>query len=593
MVDARQKSRQVRRAESRKKQPERPPPFRWARLIAPLLVAAGILAYVNSLRGEFVMDDRTAILQNPTIRSLWPPGSVLSPPVKSPVTGRPLVNLSLAINYALGGLDVTSYHVFNLAFHVLSALVLFGIVRRAFLSPALGDRWRARSTGIAAAVSLLWVVHPLTSETVDYTIQRTELLMGFFFLLTFYAAIRSFEKPEQWPWLVAAVSSFALGLGCKEVIVVAPLVLLVFDRLFWSTSVADALRRHRALYLGLAAVLFFFVLVVGTRLRHALTGLGRRMSPWDYALTQQGVIVHYLRLAIWPHPLVADYGGWPVVSSIKAVLPSLVVVAALVGLTVWGLVRRNPLAFLGVWFFAILAPTSSIRPIAVEIAAERRMYLPLAAVLVLVVLGIGALIRWLQAPRAVGWVVVAALALTLTLVTLRRNADYRTTLSFWSDVVAKRPDNARAHMWLGNHLRSQGRTAEAMQHLSKAVQIQPRNSNAQNGLGALLASQGRREEAISRYREAIRLDSDNAPAHKNLASILVLKGDLDEATVHYREAVRIDPEDPSAHYNLARALVRQGLTIEAIEHFETPLRLPPDFPGAEGALEDVRRSLQP
>lgn len=590
MAEGRRPSRQVRRAETRKKRPDRKP-FRLDRLVAPLLVAAGLFAYRNALQGTFVMDDRRAILQNPTIRTLWPPWAALSPPAKSPVTGRPVVNLSLALNYAAGGVNVTSYHLFNLAFHILAAILLFGIVRRALAVPALDERYRERATGIAASVSLLWVVHPLTSECIDYTIQRTELLMGFFFLLTFYAAIRGFEQPKKWRWFAAAVAAFALGLGCKEVIVVAPVVLLVFDRLFWSKSVPEALRRHRALYLGLAAVVVFFVLVVGTRLRHAFTGLGRRMSPWDYALTQLGVIVHYLRLAIWPHPLVGDYGGWPVATSVTAVLPSLIVVAALVALTLWGLARRAPLAFLGVWFFAILAPTSSIRPIAVEIAAERRMYLPLVAVVALAVLGLDALVRYLEAPRAATWAVVGVLAVVLALVTVRRNEAYRTTLSFWSDVVAKRPDNARAHMWLGNHLRALGRTEEAFTHLSEAVRIQPGNSNAQNGLGAFFASQGKRAEAIARYREAIRLDSENAPAHRNLASLLVMEEDLDEAVEHYREAVRIDPDDASAHYNLAKALVRQGLTIEAIEHFETALRLQPDFPSARSALEDVRRSL--
>jgi tetratricopeptide (TPR) repeat protein len=590
MPDGRRASRQVRRAEARKKGPGRKS-FRVDRLVAPLLVLAGLFAYGNSLEGVFVMDDTLGIIQNPTIRALWPPWAALSPPASSPVTGRPLVNLSLALNYGIGGLNPTSYHLFNLLFHILAALVLFGIVRRALTAPALGERWGERATGIATAVSLLWVVHPLTSETLDYTIQRTELLMGFFFLLIFYCAIRGFEHPEKWGWFAGAVASFLLGLGCKEVIVVAPLVLLVFDWLFWSKSIPDALRRHRALYLGFAAVLVLFVLVVGTRLRRAFIGLGHRMSPWDYALTQLGVIVHYLRLALWPHPLVADYGGWPVATSVKTVFLSLLVVAALVALTLRGVARRAPLAILGVWFFAILAPTSSIRPISSEIAAERRMYLPLVAVVALAVLGIHALVRYLDAPRGAASAVVGVLAVVLILVTVRRNQDYRTTLSFWTDVVAKRPDNPRAHMWLGNHFREAGRTADAVSHLSEAVRIQPENSNAHNGLGAALAKQGKEEEAIASYREAVRLDPSNALAHANLGSALGRKNDIDGAVEHFREAVRLNPGSASAHHNLAGALVLQGLTIEAIDHFETALRLQPDLASARRRLEDVRRSL--
>jgi protein O-mannosyl-transferase len=592
MADGRSPSRQVRRAAARKKAAPGPKSLRLDWLVPVFIVVAGLFAYRSSMQGAFVMDDRTAILQNATIRTLWPPWPAFSPPEKSPVHGRPLVNLSLALNYALGGTSVTSYHLFNLAFHILAALVLFGVLRRTFRSPALGERYREQATGFAAAISLLWVVHPLASETVLYTIQRTELLMGFFFLLTFYGAIRGFEEPGSRAWLVLSWTAFLLGLGCKEIIVVAPLAVLFFDWLFWSKSPADALRRHRALYVGFVTVLLLFVLFVGTRLRHAFTGLGRRMSPWDYALTQLGVIVHYIRLAIWPHPLVADY-QWPVATSVTQVLPAMIVVATLLALTVWGLTRRAPIAFLGVWFFGILAPTSSFRPLSVEVAAERRMYLPLVAVLVLVVLGIDAMVRFLEAPRTAGWAVAGGLALVLAFVTLRRSEDYRTTLSFWTDVVAKRPDNARAHMWLGNYYRETGRGADALAQLSEAVRIEPDNTNARNSLGAAFARQGRTGEAIASYREAIRLDPANALAHNNLGSILAQGASVDEAVEHFREAVRINPDYSSAHHNLARALVRQGLTIEAIEHFETALRLQPDLAAARQGLEAVRSSLNP
>src|SRR6476659_4154701 len=591
MTDRHQASRQVRRAEARRKTTVSRE-FRWDRLIAPLLVAAALFAYHNSLKGEFVLDDRGAILQNETIRTLWPPWAPLRTPPKSSLTGRPIVNLSLALNYAVGGFDPTTYHLFNVFFHALTALVLFGVIRRTLAAPALRDRFEGRRTGLAAAMALLWVVHPLASETVDYIIQRTELLMSFFFLLTFYGAIRSFEQTgKEKAWLALAIGAFALGLGCKEVIVVAPIALLLYDWLFWSKSLPDALRRHRVLYLGLVAVLAVVLVVVGTRLRHAFTGLSRRMSPWHYALTQFGVISHYIRLAVWPHPLVADYGNWPVARSVTTVLPALLFVAALVGLTVWGLVRRKPLAFLGVWFFGILAPTSSIRPLSVEIAAERRMYLPLIAVIVLAVLGIEALLRWVDAPRPVGPITLGALALILALATVRRADAYRTNLSFWNDVLAKWPDDARAHIWMGNYSKDSGRMDDAFAHFSESVRIQPDNSNAHNGLGAVLARQGKTADAILHYREAIRLDPENSLAHNNLGSILALQDQVDEAVDHFREAVRINPDYASAHANLARVLVRQGLTIEAIEHYETALRLQPDFPAARKGLDDVRREI--
>ncbi len=590
MADTRGKSRQVRRAEARKKGFERES-FRLDRLVPLLLVAAGLFAYGNSLQGPFVLDDLHAIEDNQTIRTLWPPWGALSPPVQSPLTGRPIANLSFVLNYAYGGLEVESYHAFNLALHILSSLILFGIVRRTLRSPRLASRYRDGVVGIPASVALLWVVHPLTTESVDYTIQRTELLMGFFFLLTLYCAIRFFEPPGRRGWCAAALIAFVLGLGSKEVIAVAPAIVLVYDWLFWSTSLADVLRRHRALYLGFAVSFVLFVLVVDTKLRQAFTGLGSRMSPWDYGLTQLEVIVRYLRLAIWPRPLVAEYAGWPV-PSVTAVLPSLVVVAALVAVTLWGLIRRAPLAFLGVWFFAILAPTSSVRPLAAEIAAERRMYLPLAAVVVLLVLAGYKLLRWAGAPRGAGIVLVAAVAVALTLMTVRRNEDYRTTFSFWSDIVAKRPNNPRARIWIGQYFYDHGRMGEAYEHFSTAVRLVPKDALAQYGLGVVLASQGKTDEAIDRYRIALRLDPRSAGAHSNLGVALEGRGLTDEAISHYREAIRIKPDYATAHYNLALVLAKRN-QAEAIEHFETALRLRPDFPSARRALENLRKSLTP
>lgn len=558
-------------------------------LAAVLLVAAGIAAYHNALQGPFVLDDLYAIPGNESIRSLSPTSGVLAPPPNTPVSGRPLVNLSLALNYAVGGLNVASYHVFNVLVHVLAALVLFGVVRRSLDSPGLGPAYRGRAAGLATAAALLWVVHPLATESVDYTIQRTELLMGFFLLLTLYCAIRGFAAPEKRGWHVAALAAFALGMASKEVIVVAPLVVLAYDRTFWSASIRDALRKHARLYAGLAAVLVVSIVLVATRFRRAFVGMtGRDVSPWEYALTQTGVIVHYLRLVLWPSPLVADYADWPIARSIGDVLPSLVAIVALVGLTVWGLLRGSKLAFLGVFFFLLLAPTSSVRPILTEVAAERRMYLPLAAAILLIVIGAHALLQRLEAPGGVGVAAVAVAAVVLLLVTVRRNEVYRTTLDFWSDIVARRPDNARGRAWLGSTLIDLGREAEALEHLTAAVRLQPDDATAQYNLAVVLAGQGRTEEAIERNREALRLKPEYAQAHNNLASALEKRGEIDEAVRHYREAVRIDPDHAIAHYNLALALRRQGRAEEATSHLETALRLRPGFAEARRVLGAIR-----
>ena len=558
-------------------------------LLAPILVVlAGIVAYHNSLHGAFVLDDVFAITNNRTIRTLSPLAGVLSPPERSPVAGRPLVNLTFALNYAISEYDVTSYHVFNVVFHVLSGLLLFAICLRTLRSPDLRVRYGGSAPGIAAAAALLWTVHPLVTETVDYVTQRTELLMGFFFLLTVYCSMRSFESKRRTVWHVAALAAFALGLASKEVIVVAPAVVFVADWLFWSGSPKEALRRNRRLYIGYAAVVVAFVAVLGTRLRRAFTGLSARMSPLAYALTQTGVIVYYLRLAFWPHPLASDYEDWPVADSVMSVLPWLMLVLLLLAVTAWGLARHRKLAFLGVWFFLILAPTSSFRPLSVEPAAERRMYLPLAAVVVLAVLAGYELSKRIRAPRAVPWTIVAFLAVVLSIVTIRRHEVYRTTVSFWTDVVEKRQFNTRARIWLGKHFQDTGNRSEALRYFEEAVHLNSANAEAHYDLATVLLEEGRNDEAIGHFREALRLNPNDVSAHNNLALALQARGETDEAIEHFREALRINPNHFNAHCNLAVALAAKGSMAEATQQIDAAIRLRPDSAAARRIREQFR-----
>jgi len=150
-------------------------------------VLAGLWAYSNTFSAPFFFDDVPAIVDNPSIRHLGAIGEVLSPSGSdgSGVAGRPLVNLSLALNYAWGGLDVRWYHAFNLIVHLLAGLTLFGIVRR-----TLDRRGNIQSVALAWVIAVIWTVHPLLTESVTCVIQRTESLMGLFYLLTLYCFIR-------------------------------------------------------------------------------------------------------------------------------------------------------------------------------------------------------------------------------------------------------------------------------------------------------------------------------------------------------------------------------------------------------------------
>jgi tetratricopeptide (TPR) repeat protein len=552
-------------------------------LPALVIVCVGLYAYHNSLRGPFVFDDVAWIRDNPTIRQLW--AAVASP------QGRRIVNLSLAVNYALGGLNVWGYHVVNLAIHILGALVLYGVVRRTLLCASLRERYGDEAGWLALAVALIWVVHPLQSESVTYLMERSESLMGFFFLLTLYCVTRGAMSSDQRGWYAAAIVSCALGMGSKEVMVVAPLTVLLYDRTFLSRSFREALRARAALYAGLSGCWLVLVGLVASRF-NANVGFGLSVTPWEYARTQPGVIVHYLRLSFWPSPLVLDYYDWPVARTAATVVPAGALVFALLVATIWALRYRPSVGFLGGWFFLILAPTSSVLPIITEIAAERRMYLPLAAVIVLVVIGwhmafggICGRLGWESGRRRIVEVaVLATMVAALAQLTVRRNEDYRSEVSLWTDVVAKRPNNARGYYNLGYALTTQGKLDEAIAHYSEALRINPAYAEAHNNLGNALTTQGKLDEAIAHYSEALRINPNSAQAHNNLGNALARQGKLDEAIAHYSEALRIYPADAEAHNNLGYALTTQGKLDEAIAHYSEALRIRPNFLEAHNNL---------
>ncbi len=535
-----------------------------------MIVLAALAAYHNSFAVPFLFDDPFSVEDNLTIRHLWPIWNALSPSATSFVGGRPAMNFSLALNYALGGTSVWGYHVFNLAVHVLAGLTLYGIMRRTFARPVLRERFGASGERVALAVAVIWTVHPLQTEAVTYLSQRCESLMGLFYLLSLYGFIRGVESRRSAWWFTLSVAACFLGMASKEVMVTAPVMVLLYDRIFVSANFREAWIRHWRLYLGLASSwLLLGHLMAG--LHNRGVGYGPGITWWGYALTECRAVVQYLRLAVWPHPLILDYGAYVPTEHLAAAAPYVLILAVLAIGVLFELKRHPAIGFVGAWFFVILAPTSSVVPIGGSPMAEHRMYLPLAAVVTLVVIGIDARLG----RRSVA--VFLAAAVGLGLLTARRNEDYRTGLSIWNDTVAKRPDNARAHYNLSRALLDAGQVPAAMAQCEQALRIKPDYAEAHNNLGVALEQVGQAREAVEHYEQALRIKPDDAEVYYNLGNALLQAGKLEGAIEQYEQALRIKPDYAEADNNLAFALMRLGRVQEAIGHFQQVLRINPDL----------------
>ncbi|MEQ1909770.1 MAG: hypothetical protein ABMA15_13160, partial [Vicinamibacterales bacterium] len=298
------------------------------------IVIVAVLTYANALGHPFVMDDTNAILENPTIHSLG--SSVRGGPPQSPTAGRPLVNMSFAVNYMLGGVSPWGYHAVNLGVHLACALLVYMLLRQMLAFPRLAEWSAGRDTGIAATAALLWTVHPLNSEVINYATQRSEELVALAFLATLYFGVRAIGTSRTTAWATASVLACVAGMSSKESMATAPVIMLLLDSTFVSGGPSAAVRRRPFYYLALFAtwIVLALLIVEGPRWRSA--GFASGVSPWNYLLNQAPMVARYFRLVIWPTGLVLDYGE-PIHQTLRAVWPSALLVIGLLGgtLALW------------------------------------------------------------------------------------------------------------------------------------------------------------------------------------------------------------------------------------------------------------------
>ncbi len=509
------------------------------------------LCYANSLRVPFLFDDPL-------------PGVALH------FRTRQLVWASFALNRALSGADTWSYHVLNALVHLACGFLLLGVLRRA-LALARPAAPACAHANLALVVTLLWLVHPLQTASVTYLSQRAEALATLGYLGTLYGFLRALDAPAPRRWQAFALASLAVGFLSKETVATAPLLVLLAEHALVPGTLRANLRRrwrfHLALWL-VACALTLLVIAPKLFAPESSSGFGRHESfgPLDYLRTQPGVVLHYLRLVFWPHPLVFDY-GWQLARTPAQWLPQALALGALaLGALVW-LARGAPLGLALTSFFVVLLPSSSVVPIK-DLAFEHRMYLPLAPLLLLAALALrhAAAQAGPRAMRLLPWVAAAALA-ALGLVTVRRNHEYRSAVALWSTVVERAPANARAHNNLASALLdleppSRVQVDEAERLLTRARELAPETSYVHRNLARVAAARGEIGAAIAALEHALALE-DSAAARGDMALLLRLSGRARESEPHLRRALELEPGRTQTRLELGRLLAALGRPAEA------------------------------
>ena len=435
----------------------RPVPARWAAACG-LIVAAVFFAYAGAFDYPFLFDGLPLAEHLRTLRLFAPTDWLLPRP-------RTFGYFTFEVQNSLHGMWLPGYHIVNVAIHTAAACLLGAIVHGT-LGRCAPDfpPWQRDAAAFFAA--LLFGLHPLATHAVTYLYQRFESLMGLLFFGAIWSLLRSTEPGARTGrWLAASYACFVLGMATKEVAVMAPLVLLLFDRSFLAGSWSEIIERRKVYYTALfGTIVAGLVYVLANWSHYAAGGLlvAHRVSVWQYLRTQPEIVGHYLRQAIWPDHLSID-PAWPVQDDLRRLAVSWLLVAAAAAGTAWLWRADKRLAFLPLAFALPLAPTSTIAPV-IDLAFEHRVYLSLAPLAVAVTLAASMLAR--QSVKMLGshdsaakWLTGALLlAITSTLgaTTFSRNRVHASPVALWADTVLKSPHNTRAWANLGTALEESG-----------------------------------------------------------------------------------------------------------------------------------------
>jgi tetratricopeptide (TPR) repeat protein len=549
-------------------------------LVFLILLAANLVAYANTFHNAFQFDDLDVIdrLKETYLGRLNLGYLLTSLNIKDQAfIYRPAACLSLALNFHLSGAKVVSYHIFNLFFHFLAACVLFLFLYETFSRYSAVEFIRERAFLMASLGSLLWSLHPIQTQAVTYIIQRMAILAGLFSIASLYFYLL-FKKNRRQIFLVCMGLCMAAAFGSKENTVLLPLLILVYEWLFFQKGSLAFICRRKAL-MGMCLAIFT-VAVAGAILRGPGV-LGKslerfnqdKMPGRDYSLkerllTEQRVVLYYLSLIAYPslERLNVDHDfeiskSWV---SPSTTLISSVAIAGLL-LLAWRMRKRFPfLAWTICWYFSMLLIESSIFNL--EIIFEHRAYLPSMMVLPLMGVGILSLEKLSvlkRAPYLPGCLLIGYI-LVLGHTTFLRNFVWRNPITLWSDCMRKSPWKARSYINLGTAISDRGRTQDGLALFRRALEIDPDNFYAHYNLGNEYMKLKAYDDALFHFKQASRSKPESSLAFNKLGVVYLHLNDLPRSKSNLAKAIELNESNDEAKNNLALVYYHEGRYHDAI-----------------------------
>lgn len=602
-----------------------PQPARHRLLVLLTFVFFTLLTYHHTLNAPFYFDDIPNIAKNPDIHLEELSFQSLQHVVSSleGFSKRPIAHLSFALNYYFYQLNVTGYHAVNMGVHILTGFFLYLLLDITFKLLVSGSSAQESTIfpeylqnrlinphSVAFLSALLWLVHPIQTQSVTYIVQRMTSMAVMFYIVSLFLYVKGRMEARRWKrWFcfVGSVLLWLTALGCKEIAITLPAFVLLYEWYFFQDLEKHCLKR--ALFLLVGVLLLFSAIVFFYWGGNPWGAIVSGYSKWDFSmserlLTQCRVVVYYISLLVFPHPdrLRVDYDFELSQSPIEPVT-TLVSLIFLTGLVVLGIVSAGKSRFLSfaiIWFLGHLVVESTVIPL--DLVFEHRLYLPSMCVLAVVpIVLIRVSKRRLMAAGLVGCIIVL-----LSVGTYRRNSVWADPAAFAQDSVSKSPQSPRSLNWLGLSLAEQGEYDEAVTHYAEALRLKPDFAPAHNNWGLALVEMGRYDEAISHYRAALKIRPRYPRALYGMGVAYIRKGDNEKALERFSAAVRINPNYAEALNQMGYLLAQKGSNDSAISHLAMALKIRPGYGSAhynmavalglrgevEGAISHYERALK-
>jgi tetratricopeptide (TPR) repeat protein len=579
-----------------------------------LIALIGLLVYSNTFQAPFVFDDIVFIIENPVVKDIdyfISPSKadslnipIIHPDIPRLLKIRPVAYLSLWANYMMGRFEVEGYHAVNIALHIINALLVYLIVSLTIRTPLLKTSALKGQSGVIALFSgLLFAAHPLQTEAVTYILQRCVVLAAMFYLLSIVAYIGSRiseSNLSRYGLYLLSIVSAVLGMKTKESTFTLPVVIVVYEFLFFNTAFNKrALLLIPILLTMLIIPLEYIDLSSDAGLAAMLDSASRYENApprLDYLLTQFRVIAGYIGLILFPVGQNMDHDQQVYHSFLEPqVVMSFLFLSVVFGFGIYLYYRSRTadyglriIAFGIFLFFLALFVESSVFPIR-EMMVEYRVYMSGAGAFLALGTGAFLLLERLKqkAMRKIVISLLVVIPLVLSTASYARNSVWKSEISLWKDVVRKSPGKSRGHYNLGMLYQDKGLLDETIEHYRIALKLEPNHIKANYNLAIAYLDKGFYYNAIEYYRIALRLEPNLAMTHYNLGAAYDFKGFTDKAIEHYMTALRLKPDYVEAHYNLGRLYLKKGNTTKARREFQTTLRINPDHHNARRVLNYI------